>query len=173
MFAWKADVHALEVDGAMVSEQAFKLTLLSLAEHAGASGHCWPSVKRMAKHTGLGESTVRRACRGLEAQGLLRRELTNGKGARYFLPLGDNSEDDLDRAHSERAPAQPERATAHSEQPARSLVSNRTVIESLTEPVKEPALPMSAATGKPRVAAARAAMKPRPPATVTKIRQSS
>jgi hypothetical protein len=52
-----------------------KLVLIALADMADDAGHCWPSIKTVAKHCGISTRSVRRILRDLEDQRLLTAEL--------------------------------------------------------------------------------------------------
>jgi hypothetical protein len=65
-----------------------KLVLLALADHADHNGECYPSLARIATHTGLSERGIRIALREMEADGTITTK--HGGGARasvYRLPL--------------------------------------------------------------------------------------
>ena len=62
-------------------------TYLALALHAGADGDCWPGRRRLAGITGQSRENVSRATRGLEAAGLIHKEVTPSGRLIYHLPL--------------------------------------------------------------------------------------
>lgn len=63
-----------------------RLILLALAQHADATGQCWPSQGRLAGMTGLARETVNRQVLSLRAAGLV--EVTGrGRGILYRLRL--------------------------------------------------------------------------------------
>ncbi|HEV7458885.1 MAG TPA: helix-turn-helix domain-containing protein [Roseococcus sp.] len=70
-----------------------KLVLLALADHADQNGECYPSLARIAAHTGLSERGIRIALREMEADGTI--ETKHGGGNRasvYRLPVdGEHS----------------------------------------------------------------------------------
>jgi DNA-binding transcriptional ArsR family regulator len=71
-----------------------KFVLLALADHADEHGRCWPSLKRLSLFTSCAESTVRRALRRLEAQGLLTSEERRGTSRTYRINLGWRCQND-------------------------------------------------------------------------------
>ena len=62
-------------------------TYLALALHAGPDGDCWPGRRRLAGITGQSRENVSRATRGLEAAGLIHKEVTPSGRLIYHLPL--------------------------------------------------------------------------------------
>lgn len=61
-----------------------KLVLLALADQANDAGvQCWPSVATIAKRSGQGERTVRRALADLEKLGHLTRNHRDGNSTQY------------------------------------------------------------------------------------------
>jgi len=63
-----------------------KLVLLALADQASDAGvQCWPSVATIAKRSGQGERTVRRALADLEKQGHLTRNHRDGNSTQYHV----------------------------------------------------------------------------------------
>lgn len=68
---------------------AQRLVLLNLADRAqDGTWHCWPSIRRIGKDTGLAPNTVRVAIHSLEKMGLLARDAGNTKRSNtYTLPL--------------------------------------------------------------------------------------
>lgn len=75
---------AFEQDVAVPSA---KLVLLSLADHANATGYCWPSIARLAKRTGLSRATIFRSIETLTGLGLVSQAYEQGKVNRYNLIL--------------------------------------------------------------------------------------
>lgn len=65
-----------------------KAVLMSLADQANDAGVCWPSVGSLCERTCLGERTVQRALRALEAAGLLVCAVGAMKSNRYTLAVG-------------------------------------------------------------------------------------
>jgi DNA-binding transcriptional ArsR family regulator len=64
-----------------------KLVLLALAEHADEAGHCWPSVPRMARMSGVSERTILRTLPEIEAAGLVDCERRSGRPTHYRLRI--------------------------------------------------------------------------------------
>lgn len=63
-----------------------KLVLLALADQANDEGRqCWPAVLTIAKKSGQGERTVRRALADLEAKGHLTRDHRDGTSTQYHV----------------------------------------------------------------------------------------
>lgn len=61
-----------------------KLVLLALADQANDNGaQCWPSVDTIARRSGQGERTVRRALASLETKGHLTRDHRDGTSTKY------------------------------------------------------------------------------------------
>lgn len=60
-----------------------KVVLLALADHADASGVCWPSIDALAKKTALSDKTIRRHLAILEALGLVAKQPRRGAGGVY------------------------------------------------------------------------------------------
>ena len=67
----QAITGALAMTGIGASE---KFLLVVLANYADADFSCWPSVKRLCADTGMGERTVQRSLKALEAAGLVKRD---------------------------------------------------------------------------------------------------
>ncbi|MFM2438695.1 MAG: Helix-turn-helix domain [Actinomycetota bacterium] len=58
----------------------------ALADHADATGKCWPSVDRLVRWSGLSRASIKRALAALEVNGLiLRFKRTGAKGHRSSL----------------------------------------------------------------------------------------
>lgn len=73
-----------------------KFVLVVIADHYNESAHrSWPSIERLARYTALGRSTVKRAIKRLEEEGLLevepwrRADTEQALNNRYCLPLFD------------------------------------------------------------------------------------
>lgn len=67
---------------------AAKWLLVSIADRLGDNGHCWPSVRTMAKDIGVSVGTVLRASDQLETIGLLEIERRgNGRGHHYRVTV--------------------------------------------------------------------------------------
>jgi hypothetical protein len=63
-----------------------KLVLLALADQANDEGRqCWPAVSTIAKKSGQGERTVRRALADLEKAGHLTRDHRDGTSTQYHV----------------------------------------------------------------------------------------
>lgn len=62
-----------------------KLVLLALADWANDEGHCYPSIAKVARKTGVSERTVQRVLRDAEQANLIEREEVKGKGCKYRL----------------------------------------------------------------------------------------
>ena len=62
-----------------------KLVLLALADCANDEGHCWPSAATLARKSGQGERTVRRAIQSLVAKGHLTQNPRNGTSPTYLV----------------------------------------------------------------------------------------
>ena len=72
-----------------------KLILLSLADRADEHHRCWPSLRRLAKDTGLDERTINAAILQLCEDGILRRfDRGPGKGYSYTL-IGVSGREDV------------------------------------------------------------------------------
>ena len=69
------------------------LVLLSLADHAGDDGTCWPSVPRLAQRARTSERHVRRILTKLEADGWITREIRVNASSVYRLSPVDNTPD--------------------------------------------------------------------------------
>jgi hypothetical protein len=69
---WEADLPPME-----------KLVLLALADCANDEGHCWPAASTLARKSGQGERTVRRAVQSLIAKGHLSQRQRSGTSAVY------------------------------------------------------------------------------------------
>ena len=57
-----------------------RLVLLSLADHAGEDGTCYPSIARLCQRTGLGERAVQQALKRLREAGKLTAKMGGGRG---------------------------------------------------------------------------------------------
>lgn len=62
-----------------------KLVFLALADCANDEGLAWPSIATIQRKANVGERTVQRSIRTLEAMGLLTRQEVIGKGCKYTL----------------------------------------------------------------------------------------
>lgn len=64
-----------------------RLVMLSLADHAGDDGRCYPSISRLCQRTGLSERAVQTNIRKLVEQGFIHIVQGGGKGGSnlYFL----------------------------------------------------------------------------------------
>lgn len=62
-----------------------KAVLISLADNANDSGHCWPSVTHIAMRTCLSERAIHTAIKWLESVGLLTADRANGRHTRYVI----------------------------------------------------------------------------------------
>lgn len=119
-----------------------KFILLVLADFAGTDYSCYPSVKKLAEITELGESTVREATRKLAEGGLIRvfyryRANHTRRSSRYQLLVDgvDTMEPDAeDWAHHRQEPADIRQEPAHSQRQEPALIPP-------TEPsLREPSL---------------------------------
>lgn len=81
-----------------ISIPSAKLVLLSLADHANATGYCWPSVARLVKRTGLSRATIFRSIETLTGLGLVSQAYEQGKVNRYNLMLPVSS---CNQSHSD------------------------------------------------------------------------
>lgn len=66
---------------------ALKSVLHALADHADPVGRCWPSIDRLALYAGCDVKTVRKALRGLEGLGAIRRQARPGTSDMFELML--------------------------------------------------------------------------------------
>lgn len=64
---------------------AQKLVLLSMADRAGETFQCWPSVRRLCFDTNASERTVQQAISELEKRGLIKRDMRQGRATLYYL----------------------------------------------------------------------------------------
>ena len=71
---WDADLPPME-----------KLVLLALADCANDEGHCWPSATTLARKSGQGERTVRRAIQSLVHKRHLTQNQRSGTSAIYIV----------------------------------------------------------------------------------------
>ena len=62
-----------------------KIVLLSLADNANDSGHCWPSMATIAKRAGMTQRGAQLIVQRLEAKGHLHRQQVIGKGCNYYV----------------------------------------------------------------------------------------
>ena len=62
-----------------------KLVLLALADCANDEGRCWPSATTLARKTGEGERTVRRAVRSLISKGFLSEQQRSGTSTLFSI----------------------------------------------------------------------------------------
>lgn len=138
-----------------------KFILLVLADYASTDYSCYPSVKKLADITELGESTVRNATKTLAEQGLIRvfyryRDNQTRRSSRYQL-LVDGAEtaepDDDDWAGQRQVPAESQRQepAGTPQEPALSQRQELAVI-----PDKDPSLrdPSAVTPGAARTAKA-------------------
>lgn len=78
-----------------------RLVALAIADHLGASGMAWPSRKRLATWTGLGETTIKAAIR----------RLCEGPARIFDLEPGGSEPGQAPRAHRYRVARRPGRET--------------------------------------------------------------
>lgn len=137
-WAWDQDVR----------NPRHKLLLVKLADSANDDGVCWPSLRTLAKHTGISKSALSRAARALEAAGLLRiQETTKSNGLKggnvYHLALPG-----VQAATEPRVPLRRDTENrALSELPGVPPGRDRTVSRTLGPP--EPSKPSAAAPQSP------------------------
>jgi len=81
-----------------VAVPSAKLVLLSLADHANATGYCWPSIARIVQRTGLSRATVFRSIETLTGLGLVAQAYEQGKVNKYTLILPVSS---CDQSHDD------------------------------------------------------------------------
>ena len=62
-----------------------KMVLLSLADNANDSGHCWPSMATIAKRAGMTTRGAQKIVQRLCEQGHLTQTIVVGKGANYIV----------------------------------------------------------------------------------------
>jgi len=62
-----------------------KIVLLSLADNANDTGHCWPSMATIAKRAGMTTRGAQLIVQRLEAGGHIHREQVIGKGCNYYI----------------------------------------------------------------------------------------
>ena len=71
-----------------------RLALLSLADHAGEDGRCYPSIRRLCERTGLGERGLQGILKRLVSCGLLVIETSAGRGgANLYLVIAPPAPD--------------------------------------------------------------------------------
>jgi len=66
---------------------AQKAVLISLADNANDSGHCWPSVSLIAQRTCLSVRAVHNAIKWLESSGILSADRSNGRHTKYVISV--------------------------------------------------------------------------------------
>lgn len=74
IWAWKQSIPTTQ-----------KIVLLSMADRAGEDFRCWPSIKRLCHDTSLSERTVQQAITNLTSQGIIKRDLRQGRVTMYYL----------------------------------------------------------------------------------------
>lgn len=62
-----------------------KLILIALADHADASGRCFPSIARLMERTELRRTAIITGLKSLEAGGFITIERANGHGSKYVV----------------------------------------------------------------------------------------
>ena len=67
-----------------------RLVMLSLADHAGEDGTCYPSIDRLCQRTGLGERAVQGAIGRLKSDGHLSAKIGGGRGNSTLYTLHIN-----------------------------------------------------------------------------------
>lgn len=72
--AWELDIPLTE-----------KMVLLCLCDHANDSGHCWPSIARMAAKCSVSERTVQRAIKSLNDRGIVSWDDVPGRSHRFVI----------------------------------------------------------------------------------------
>ena len=74
-----------------------KAVLISLADNANDTGHCWPSISCIARRTCFGRTAVIEAIKWLETVGALRADRTDRYRTTYIITPGKYSADKLVR----------------------------------------------------------------------------
>ncbi len=65
-----------------------KVIYVGLRLYADKTGHCWPSMRKLAKDLGLRKNTIQKSIQSLKEKGFLRIEIkkgTQGKRFEYWL----------------------------------------------------------------------------------------
>jgi len=79
---------------------ACKAVLVALANHADASGQCWPTIERLVLFSGVSERTVQRSILDLERDGWIAIERSRGgKANRFWLAVGHEKTDTPPERH--------------------------------------------------------------------------
>jgi Helix-turn-helix domain len=110
-----------------------RLVLLNLADRANKKAECWPSQKRIARDTGLGERTVRGRLAELEALGFIARRHRNrgtGKTSDLIILLM-NGKPNTQASGTEGPLPAPNAATHRQSMPQASGMSGRLINQSL------------------------------------------
>lgn len=68
-----------------------KAVLVSMADNANDEGECWPSINTMCERTCLGRTAIIDAIKGLEDDGLIVADRSNGRHTTYRLTLSNQS----------------------------------------------------------------------------------
>lgn len=124
---------------------AERMVLGNLADHANGEGRAWPSVATIAGEEGIGQSTVKRALRGLEARGLIRPERPGGGRKATTVYVVANTGNPVRETGFSGTETRSERPKTRSDRPKNPV---RETPESVIEPVKNRAhRPTAAARG--------------------------
>ncbi|MDQ1817262.1 helix-turn-helix domain-containing protein, partial [Massilia sp. CCM 9210] len=62
-----------------------KFVLIALCDNANDQGECYPSITTIAYKCSMGERTVQGHITGLEALGIVRREMRRGRSTIYHI----------------------------------------------------------------------------------------
>ena len=67
-----------------------RLVMLSLADHAGEDGTCYPSIARLCQRTGLGERAIQASVKRLRDDGYITTKLGGGRGHSTLYTIAIN-----------------------------------------------------------------------------------
>ncbi len=87
-WSWTVSTRVMDACWGLQLPPTEKAVLMSLADQSNDAGVCWPSVASLVERTCLGERTVQRALRALEAQALVVCAVGAMKSNRYTLAVG-------------------------------------------------------------------------------------
>lgn len=91
---YKKKIYGLKISKKKLFKQLLTLSLtekviwFGLRLYADKTGHCWPSMRRLAKDLGLHKDTIQRNIKSLKEKGYLKIEIkqgTQGKRFEYWL----------------------------------------------------------------------------------------
>jgi hypothetical protein len=124
-----------------------KAVLISLADNANDTGHCWPSINKIAERTCFGRTAVMTAIAWLEENGALVADRLNGRHTTYVItPDGYNQS--VSRTGTAKRPVRQADTTSPAGGPHQS-VSRTAPVRQADSNRKEPSLTVKSKRKEP------------------------